>query len=238
FRKTPTGAKFRDFTTVWQKGVSLFYKDSKPVRNVAGEGDFGVSEDSQDMGHMAINYGTEPLWFRFGISPCGEGGQCNKVPNARKAYSNTLASLGKDNPATPNVDERDPVTPVFTVKSGQPFRMHVTMPFGPGRGSTYDLHGHTWQRDPYRCPNSHVGLKGKCNTGGGLPHQGAVGSQQLGYNPIGFGLGGIESLFAGEHYEIVIPKAGGGNGIRGDYLFRDDMGLGNVDGLWGIVRVE
>ncbi len=73
---------------------------------------------------------------------------------------------------------------------------------------------------------------------------GEVGSQRLGVNPMGFYLGGIESWFAGQHYEIVIPyagglsNAGGTNKVQGDFLFRDHMGLGNAGGLWGIVRVK
>jgi len=128
------------------------------------------------------------------------------------------------------------------VAAGDPFRMHVLMPFAPGRGSTYDLHGHVWQRDPYVCPgDSDLGLSGKCNMGNGhagSAGNGSVGSQNLGDNPIGFHLGGIESWFSGQHYEIVIPSAGGSFRVTGDYLFRDHMGLGNAGGLWGIVRVQ
>ena len=28
-----------------------------------------IAEDAEDSGHMAINYGAEPLWFRFGMPP-------------------------------------------------------------------------------------------------------------------------------------------------------------------------
>ena len=52
------------------------------------------------------------------------------------------------------------------------------------------------------------------------------------------GIGGIESWFPGEHYEIFIPSAGGSDETPGDYLFRDHMGLGSAQGLWGIIRVE
>ncbi len=222
------GGTFRDFTTVAAKGASMVYADSYPVENLLGEGDFGVAEDAQDMGHMAINYGTEPLWYRFGINPTDDEGMLD-LPNAGDAYSNGLAG-------------GDPETAVFDVAPGAPFRQHVLMPWGPGRGSTYDLHGHVYQRDPYVCPNdADLGLTGKCNMGNGHAGRsgnGSVGSQALGDNPIGFYLGGIESWFPGEHYEIVIPSAGGGNGVAGDYLFRDRMGLGNAQGLWGIVRVE
>ncbi len=91
-----------------------------------------------------------------------------------------------------------------------------------------------------------VGLAGKCDTGDGFAgvpktpalSSGEVGSKALGYNPIGMGIGGIESWFPGEHYEIFIPSAGGSDWTTGDYLFRDHMGLGTAQGLWGIIRVE
>ena len=233
---------FRDFTTVASKGVSMFYKDSFPVENLLGEGSFGIAEDSQDMGHMNINYGNEAMWFRFGKNPTrvagnadcngdggGPGGPClGGLDNAGEAFANGLIG-------------GDPETPVFTADAGQAFRMHVLMPFSPGRGSTYDLHGHVWQRDPYVCEgDSEFGLDGKCDMGGeygGLPTDGKVGSRSLGDNPVGFHLGGIESWFGTQHYEIVIDSAGGSNGVVGDYLFRDHMGLGNAGGLWGILRV-
>jgi hypothetical protein len=230
---TGTG-KFRDFVVVAQKGASMFYSDSYPVENILGEGSFGVAEDSQDMGQMAINYGTEPMWFRFGLNPTDDAGFMT-IGNAVDAYSNTLIGP-KNDPAS------DPQTAVFNVTAGQEFRKHLLMPFGSGRGSTYDLHGHVWQRDPYICPGSaDLGLAGKCDMGNGhagTSGTGEVGSKALGYNPIGMGIGGIESWFPGEHYEIFIPSAGGSDRTPGDYLFRDHMGLGSAQGLWGIIRVE
>jgi hypothetical protein len=233
------GSVFRDFTTIAQKGTSLFWADSEPVENIEGEGDFGVAEDAQDMGHQAINWGTEPLWFRFGVNPTnGEG--LEELHNSGDAYSNSLA------------DGNDPETAVFRVMPGMPFRQHVLMPTGSGRGSAFDLHGHVWQRMPYICPgdndlhipdkcnmgNGHTGLAGGYGGPSGKENWPSVGSRNLGHNPVGFGQGGIDSWFPGSHYEVVIPSAGGTNGIPGDYLFRDHMGLGNAQGLWGIIRVE
>ncbi len=219
---------FRDFTTIAQKGTSMFYADSWPVENIEGEGDFGIAEDAQDMGQQAINWGTEPLWFRFGVNPT-DGHGLEELNNAGDAYSNSL------------VGGEDPETAVFVVEPGMPFRQHVLMPTGAGRGSVFDLHGHVWQRMPYICPgSSDLGLPGKCAMGNGHAGQagtGEVGSKNLGHNPIGFGQGGIDAWFPGAHYEVVIPSAGGTNAIPGDYLFRDHMGLGNAQGLWGILRV-
>ena len=240
--------EFRDFTNIAAKGASIYYADTYPVENILGEGEFGVAEDAQDMGGMAINYGNEAMWLRYGLNPTVAAGnsKCNGLgplaclggldsAEAEKAYHNSLVG-------------QDPQTAVFNVKAGQEYRMHVLMPFGPGRGSTFDLHGHIWQRDPYLCKDdSDLGIVGKCSMTdenpdnsalAGLPGQGSVGSQSLGINPIGFWLGGIESWFPGQHYEIFIPKAGGTDAVQGDYLFRDHMGLGNTGGLWGIVRVE
>jgi hypothetical protein len=96
--------------------------------------------------------------------------------------------------------------------------MRLLMPTGVGRGTTFDLHGHLWQRDPYIA--------------------GAVPSQTIGDNPIGFYLGGQESVQPSGHFDIVLPSAGGANAVPGDYLFRDHGSFGNTDGLWGIFRVE
>ena len=233
---------FRDFSLIAQKGVAMFYKDSSPVENIEGEGTFGVAEDSQDMGGITLNYGTEPMWFRFGLNPAGKNPAGQSVLSdvaAGDAYSNGLVGGG------------DPQTAVFTTPAGKPVRMHVLMPTGAGRGSTFDLHGHVWQRDPYVCQSADLGLQGKCDMGNGYAGSsgtGAVGAQRLAgtgtsgqwryENPMGIGIGGIESWFPAEHYEVVLPSAGGPWKITGDYLFRDHMGQGNAAGLWGIVRVQ
>lgn len=234
---TGAATSFRDFSLVLTKGLTQYYKDGTPVEHMNGEA-IGIPEDSQEASGMALNYGVEPLWFRFGLVPqapfggaaCGPG--CyGGVPNAHQAYSNVL---------TPG---EDPVTPVFKANAGQQARIRITNPYGTTRGSTFGLHGHVWQRDPYVCTDSQYGLPGRCNapaTGSiffpaGTP---LVGSRKIGNNPIGFAQGGQESWNAPTHFDIVLPSAGGGNGVRGDYLFRDKASFGNASGVWGILRVE
>ncbi|HZW35539.1 MAG TPA: hypothetical protein VFF01_01275, partial [Candidatus Deferrimicrobiaceae bacterium] len=219
------------------KGLTQYYGDGTPLEHLNGEG-VGIPEDSQEASGMALNYGVEPLWFRFGLVPqapfggagCGPG--CfGGVPNAHQAYSNVLTG------------GQDPVTPVFFATHGQQARIRITSPYGTTRGSTFGLHGHVWQRDPYVCTDSQYGLPGKCNapaTGSlffpaGTP---LVGSRSIGTNPIGFAQGGQESWNHPSHFDIVLPSAGGGNGVIGDYLFRDKASFGNASGVWGLLRVE
>jgi len=229
-----------DFAVVFQKGQNHFYKDGTPVENIASEG-AGIPEDSGDAGQMAINYGTEPLWFRFGLQPhtafgnAGTPGSFGAVPNPERAYSNALVG-------------GDPATPVFKATPGAPVRMHVLNPTGITRGSVFHLHGHVWQRAPYICPGQNdglVGLTGKCNWTdfGAAPFE--PGSRAIGNNPIGMYLGAQESVSPFAHFDIVLPGdgvaqggAGGVGKVPGDYLFRDQGSFGNTQGLWGILRVE
>jgi hypothetical protein len=245
---------FRDFVTVVQKGLTQLYGDGKPVEGLAavdpldaepgpnnkpvpGE---AVTEDTEDAGAIAINYGSDPLWFRYGLPPnlplngpldpndLTKITSFRNVPNAHEAYSNKLAG---------NVD---PAVPVLTVKSGKQFRMHVLEPAGTARGSVFNLHGHVWQRAPYLClEDSYLGIPDFCPKTGNYPTQPGfkVASRDIGINPLSIYMGGQDSILPATHFDIVLPKSGGENAIPGDYLYRDHAGFGNLGGLWGIVRV-
>jgi hypothetical protein len=224
---TNGGSTFRDFSQVWTKGLTHYYSDSSPVEHINGEG-VGIPEDPQDSTGMAINYGIEPLWFRLGILPqspfgnAGSGaGTFGGIPQS-DVFSN--ARVGGD-----------PVTPVFEAKAGDSVRMRVTVPHGTNRGSTFALHGHTWQRDPYLAEN---------NTAGFPDADSGLGSIKIGDNPLALTQSGQESIWAATHFDIVLPHAGGtanANGstdVTGDFLFRDVGAIGSASGLWGILRVS
>jgi hypothetical protein len=114
---TATGqAVYRDFAMVWQRALNLRWANGRPVEGIASEG-MGVPNDPKDNAGMAINYKTEPLWYRFGLAPDAPFGRADgsgygDVPNAHMAYSNALVG-------------GDPQTPVFYVKPGQPFRLDL-----------------------------------------------------------------------------------------------------------------
>jgi hypothetical protein len=224
------GGTFRDFAHVITKGQNHRYGNGTPIENISAEGGT-IPEDSEDSGQLSVNYGSEPLWFRFGLKanvPFGNTpGGLGAVPNAGDAYSNFLATTG--------VPFGEPSTPVFEVPAGDEFRIRLLNPSGVGRGSIMTLHGHVWQRSPYGCGVSgkNVGL---CPAGVALPAP-SVGSRDIGQSPISFYLGAQDQVIPYSHFDLVLPSAGGTGQIPGDYLFRDVGSFGNLGGLWNIVRV-
>ncbi|MDH3643313.1 MAG: hypothetical protein OES38_14520, partial [Gammaproteobacteria bacterium] len=176
------GTTFKDASLVFQKGLNhRAGNDGTAIPNIASEGR-GIPEDSHDAGQMAINYGTEPMWFRFGLAADAPFGNdpngLGTVQNSHEAYSNNLAGAGDD-----------PVTPIVTATAGDELRLRVTMPTGSGRGTTFQVDGHAWQRDPYVCRDdldgygdgdpSHNGLTGKCDPNQGYTQTGSAASQPV-----------------------------------------------------------
>jgi len=221
-----TTLNYRDATVIFQKALNHRFGDGSAVPNIASEGE-GIPEDSHDAGQVAINYGSEPMWFRYGMpadSPFEQVG-LGGVQNSHEAFSNICCTSGGlgDTSTTADQNVGDPVTPIFTAAPGQGLRMRLLEPTGVGRGTTFNLHGHAWQRAPY------------------IAGEGADGvpSQTIGDNWLGMILGHQESITPAAHFDIVpLNGAGGINKVKGDYLFNDQGSFGTTGGLWGILRVE
>ncbi len=219
----------RSFAHMIQKGQTHRYKSGAPVPNLAAEGGT-IPEDSEDAGQVSINYGTEPLWFRFGLAPNSPFGKAGfgGIPNAGDAYANSLTG-------------RDPATPVFTAAPGQQVKLRLLNPSGVGRGSIMMLHGHVWQRSPYICPgDDQYGLVGACKPTGFFPSLPgfSVGSRAIGDSPLSFYLGAQDQVVPMSHFEVFLRSAGGSEPVPGDYLFRDVGSFGNTGGIWSLMRVR
>jgi len=241
---TASGTSFRDFMLVMTKHVSQRYADGTAVEHMNGEAT-GIPEDPQEASGMALNYGIEPLWFRLGLVPqapfggagCGDG--CyGSAGDAYMAYSNDLLI-----PAGPDAGKLtgEPATPIFLAKPGTEVRLHSAVPHGTSRGTTWTVHGHVWQRDPYVCPKTTQpdgSVTGYRNELDGACTMTEVASRSIGENPQGFAQGAQESITPLSHFTFRFPSAGGGNGVAGDYLFRDVGSFGNASGLWGLLRVD
>jgi hypothetical protein len=183
----------------------------------------GISEDSEDSGKKAVNYGAEPMWFRLGIAPGTSHTDVRDNPNIHLLYSNQL------------IGGQDPQTPVFTAKAGEPVRVRLLEPGGHSRGHVFAIHGHAWQREPYLQNSDRLNF-------GPPPADPTVLNKEPdgispGHNNMSWWVGSQEGMAAENHFDLLLPSAGGRFGITGDYLFHDSTGFGNYQGLWGILRV-
>lgn len=239
---------FRDLVMVHQKGLNLRYKDGSAVPNIAAEKEnpdeaveLTVPEDAHDSGHMAINYGAEPMWFRFGLPPDAVFGKSGLggVDSAWEVFSNRCCNgnggVGTVAGATPNVGE--PYVPIMTAYAGQEMRIHALMPTGTGRASTMELHGHGWPRDPYLAEHVVQTSRGAFPAGSSEASWG-IPSKCIGENAMAMQMGGQESLSPMAHFDMVFPHAGGKRGVKGDFLWRDHGGFGITNGLWALIRVK
>ena len=242
-RETRTSAtvagSIRDFVALIQKGMSHRYGDGEPVEQIASE--TSVAEDAEDSGEMAMNYRSDPLWFRFGMPPnapfTGPAPSFRTIGNAGDAYSNTL------------IGGADPSASVFYASAGKEARIHLLQPTGANRGGVMTLHGHVWQRTPYVCPSSYMGITGNCNPTGFLPTGTGtavsttgigpleVASRSIGDNLTSISMGAQDQMQPGAHFTLRLPSAGGSAGVQGDYLLMDRGGFGTTAGVWGILRV-
>ena len=228
-----SGGVFREALAVGHKIANIRWADGRAIRNLH-QGELG-REGAEDSGFAGFNYGMEPSWFRFQLPPdvpfgnAGTPHSFGSIPNPQSMYSNTLTG------------GLDPVTPVFITEPGMATRMHVLNGASADRDSTFVLHGHVWQRDPYVCP------KGKDETGAdkgyylslpGMCWPGQLGSQALGLNPVGKWMGSEEGMGHAYGYWPILVKGGGTYEVAGDYLFRDYTPSGNRNGMFGILRVD
>jgi hypothetical protein len=242
----PVGStdSFRDFVTIMQNDVNLRYGGTVSVLNAAGvavetidcgdpaqmvrmecavpniaaEGPLGPTEESQDSGQKAINYGADPMWFRLGVVPNffellhRDTGLKDNIANVFSNFLDIGDGLGQVG---------DPQTVVFRASPNGPQygRMRVLMPGGHARGITYTLHGHEWQGQPYVNDSSEIGDRSR--DVGADANSEYYGTQE-GINPTG-------------HWDFVVDL-GGPFDVAGDYLWRDQGAFGSFQGLWGLLR--
>jgi hypothetical protein len=255
-----TGGTFREAVMVPQKAVNFFWKDGTSIRGVK-QNELG-REGAEDAGHQAVNYAAEPGWFRFQLPPdapfgnAGTPGSFGALDQDRY-FANALVTAELNTiPAIAGVSAAgDPVTPVFRASAGLAgtkagnLRVHMLTPYSTDRDSALHIAGHVWQRDPFVCTGAArnvtgatvnvvqdaqdpaVALAGRCD-----PRANVV-SSALGYNMQGKWMGGEEGMGHGYGHWPILTKAGGTDGVQGDYLFKAWESWGNVNGLWGLVRV-
>lgn len=118
----PSGKPFREF-------VVMMTEDLK-VGNAGAQSTIA-----------AVNYGTEPTYYRFG-----------------NANPDTFAKNGDNHCSLANgLVNADPQTPIFTAPQGAQVRFRMLHPPGTGIVQVFSLHGHVWQRNPYAAGSTQIG---------------------------------------------------------------------------------
>ncbi|HSR69730.1 MAG TPA: copper oxidase [Acidobacteriota bacterium] len=126
----PNGKPFREFVTLFQTDLNLRYdQDNSAVKHLA------VNEDAGERGQKAINYRTEPLWFRLGYKP-----ETPPTITRTKDYTRVLSN---------SLVGGDPETPVFIAEPGSDVRFRVLSPGGHTQNGAFELRGHIWEEEPY-----------------------------------------------------------------------------------------
>jgi hypothetical protein len=183
---------FHDFVLIEQTNIT--------ATNTAGT----VSASS------AVNNTSEDLGFRLGVNL---GDLPTPTPSPLPFYqvlSNSLPSPPYfKSPGTPI---GDPKTPIFTATAGDPVRFRVLQPGGDSVGGNimFEIHGHSWQQEPWTNSSSALGNNPKSN------------------------VFGADILVPHKALNILINSAGGPDKVPGDYLYYSFLA---GDGAWGIFRV-
>ncbi len=232
---TMSGAgSFRELVAVLQDNVNLRYSGECPgvpadmkcaVPAVASEGK-GVPEDSEDSGQKAINYRSDPVWYRLGIAP--------DVP-FELLRDNTDTALALSNQ---QVDGKDPSVPILLAKPGEQVRMRVVQPAGHARGHVLAVNGHTWMRQP-AVPSTASGSDLSDRLTWSFPDDPTKqDATSAGHLPASTWTGAQDGVGPALQYDYVLPRAGGPFKVNGDYLLSDSASFGGYQGMWSLLRVQ
>jgi manganese oxidase len=123
---------FREMVMVWQDELNLVDANGTPVPNAGGED----ANEYEDAGGKAINYKTDPLWFRMATDPEMPVHLTDNLDFA-DSVSNTLTG-------------GDPNVPIMTAQAGTPVRVRLVQPSATNRNGVLAIEGHNWQRSPYK----------------------------------------------------------------------------------------
>ncbi len=188
---------YREFVLQFQNDINMRMGDNEPVREPGGDGG--------SRGHRPEG---DQLPHRAAVVPHGP-------PSGDAARARPTTSLWHDVASNTKVGG-DPQTPVFTVPAGTQLRFRLLQSGGHARNMVFALHGHAWDKEPYKNQ-----------------------STRLGRNNFSFWEGARMGHGPTNHFDALIRFGAGGKfSIVGDYLFRDQVGMGFDHGLWGILRVE
>ncbi|HEY8024305.1 MAG TPA: hypothetical protein VIF60_07055 [Burkholderiaceae bacterium] len=206
---TANGKAFRDFAVFMQTDVAMQLN--------------GTSLYSAHIPLMAVNYRTEPFFYRFGVF---SNPNFATPPNWDNLQSADLSNIAANDGSFGGINSvaevsntlvgGDPQTPVFHASAGAPVRFRLFGPSGIADDlNVFELTGHNWLFEPY-------GNK----------------SQVIANNLLSPSTGTQSGYGSSSHFDVVVDHAGGKFGVPGDYLYRSWPNGQYPTGSWGVFRVN
>ncbi len=128
-QQNPAYEVFREFVLVLQDSVHLAH-NRQPLGNLKD------ADDSEDSGHKAFNYRSDPLWAR-----AGHAGPSISFEEKQELddYTDIFTAA------------RGPIeAPLFTARAGTKVRFRIVHPGGHPRQHSFTLHGHNWDDTPWK----------------------------------------------------------------------------------------
>jgi hypothetical protein len=176
---------------------------------------------------MSVNFGVEPFLLPGNVATSRYTGYLSTMPASCKNDPNcldlsfTFSNSLPVNPSAGAATSGDPQTPIFTAVAGTPIRFRMLHPDGLGGfpDNVFTLHGHVWQEEPYVADSSN--------------NPSAI----LGNNTMSQWMGARDGFGSGNHWDMLLPSAGGVNAKAGDYLYQSLPVLEGGAGIWGVFRV-
>ncbi|HBL29348.1 MAG TPA: hypothetical protein DD490_21155, partial [Acidobacteria bacterium] len=154
---SPGSGLFRELVLVFQDNLNLRYADGAAVESL------DINEDATESGQKAVNYRTEPLWYRIGLAPDTPTGETRTFTLFDEVLANRFKGIG------------DPVTPILTAKAGQAVRVRAVHPGGHTQAHVLEIQGHLWEELPYANDSSVLGGNAASETQGTRGGLGATG---------------------------------------------------------------
>jgi len=156
-----------------------------------------------------VNYCTEPLWARLGVT--------NPSPWVQMSALDQTNALSSVEPlfGCGGLPCGDPATPLCEVNAGTPVMFRVSQAAGQVFSPrSFTISNHNWQTQPW-----------------------IDGSTKIGFNPTSSTSGTVGNIAAGSHLNLY-TIAGGAARASGDYLYRSHSNFAFSGGCWGIFRVN
>jgi hypothetical protein len=200
------GTSFRDFVLIGQDDVDILLN--------------GQSNYTAGNALSAVNYRTEPAFYRYGQLLAAFGVSIPNWSSLQLADLQTLAgvnfaSLDTSQYISNTLTGGDPQTPIFTAPAGTPVRFRLLHAGGNGDNQqVFELSGHVWQAEPY------------------INNSTAIGDNKT--SPF---VGVTSGYGVTSHFDVVIDSAGGADKVPGDYVYRTWTADQFQVGFWGLFRV-